>query len=56
MYLASPDERFGTTRYKRKDTIMPLFANAQSQIAAVALAILTSSLFIAASVAPGVVA
>ena len=35
---------------------MTLFSNAQSQIAAVALAILTSSLFIAASVAPGVVA
>jgi hypothetical protein len=35
---------------------MTLFSNAQSQIAAVALAILTSTLFIAASVAPGVVA
>jgi len=55
-YLASPDTPTGTTRYPRKDTAMTLFSNAQSQIAAIALAILTSSLFIAASVAPGVVA
>jgi hypothetical protein len=55
-YLASPDIPTGITRYSRKDTAMTLFSNAQSQIAAVALAILTSSLFIAASVAPGVVA
>ncbi len=35
---------------------MTLFSNAQSHIAAAALAILTSSLFLAASVVPGVVA
>ena len=35
---------------------MTLFSNAHSQIVAVALAVLSSSLFIAASVAPGVVA
>lgn len=54
--LASPDTPPGTHRNTRKDTAMTLFSNAQSQIAAAALAILTSSLFLAASVVPGVVA
>ena len=34
---------------------MTLFSNAQSQIVAAALAILTSSVFIAASVVPGAI-